>query len=63
MEQEIVKAYNNIFVVRNKNYEWVVLNINGFEIVPFGKYEWIDAFDSGLCRVRSHGHIRNTCRR
>ena len=61
MEQEIVKAYNNIFVVRNKNYEWGVLNINGFEIVPFGKYEWIDAFDSGLCRVRSHGHIRNTC--
>ena len=49
MEQEIVKAYNNIFVVRNKNYEWGVLNIDGFEIVPFGKYEWIDAFDSGLC--------------
>lgn len=29
-------------------------------IVPFGKYEWIEGFDSGLCRVRTKGKTLNT---
>lgn len=59
MEYRTIKSSNNIFVVQNQNYEWGVIDIDGAIIVPFGKYEWIDTFDSGLCRVRSHGQIRN----
>ena len=59
MEYRTTKQYNNIFVVQNQDYEWEVINIDGIVIVPFGKYGWIDTFDKGLCRVRSHGQIRN----
>ena len=59
MEYITIKQYKNIFVVQNLNYEWGVLNNDGIVIVPFGKYGWIDTFDNGLCRVRSHGQIRN----
>ena len=32
--------------------QYGVINVDGTEIVPFGKYEWIDGFDSGLARIR-----------
>lgn len=66
MEYRQIKSSHNKFndldihVVQNQDYEWGVLNNEGFVIVPFGKYGWIDTFDNGLCRVRSHGQIRNS---
>jgi hypothetical protein len=52
----IEKRYGDVIVVQHSDYEWGVIDTNGNIIVPFGKYGWIDGFDSGLARVRSHGH-------
>lgn len=47
--------YGNVIVVENRDYQWAVIDNNGNIIVPFGKYGWIDGFDSGLARVRTSG--------
>lgn len=47
--------YGNVIVIQNSKDEWGVFNINGQEIVPFGKYAWIDGFEFGLARVRTKG--------
>lgn len=57
MTQIIQKEFNNVIVMRNQNYKWGVIDKDGKEIVPFGKYGWIDDFDHGLARVRTHGEI------
>lgn len=46
--------YGNVTVVENKYYQWAVIDNQGNVVVPFGKYGWIDGFDSGLARVRTH---------
>lgn len=40
-----------LYTVQNKKYQHGVINSKGVEIVPFGKYKWIDGFDHGLSRV------------
>lgn len=47
--------YGDVKVVRSEDYTWGVLDSDGNEIVPFGKYAWIDVFDQGLARVRTQG--------
>lgn len=47
--------YGNVNVVENKKHQWAVIDNEGNVIVPFDKYGWIDGFDSGLARVRTHG--------
>lgn len=47
-----------IYTVQNNHFEYAVLNIDGTEVVPFGKYNWIDGFDNGLARVRI-GNVTN----
>ena len=56
-EQKYIKElnYGNVIVVENRDYQWAVIDNNGNIIVPFGKYGWIDGFDSGLARVRTSG--------
>lgn len=53
----------NLYTVQNNHFEYAVLNIDGTEVVPFGKYSWIDGFDNGLARVRignvTNGQIQN----
>lgn len=51
MENLHEKTFGNVVVVQNSNYKWGVLDLEGNEIVPFGKYRWIDGFDSGYARV------------
>lgn len=46
--------YGEVRVVENAAYQWAVIDNQGNFIVPFGKYGWIDGFDSGLARVRTH---------
>lgn len=46
--------YGSVSVVENNEHQWGVLDSCGNIIVPFGKYGWIDGFDSGLARVRTH---------
>lgn len=46
----------NVIVVENSNYQWGVIDFEGNVVVPFGKYGWIDRFDSGLARVRTDKH-------
>ncbi len=56
------KKYGNVTVVQRSDYSWGVVDDNGNEIVPFGKYGWIDGFEQGLARVRTKkrlGYARN----
>lgn len=46
--------YGNVTVVENKDYQWAVIDNQGNFVVPFGRYGWIDGFDSGLARVRTN---------
>lgn len=48
----------NLYTVQNNHFEYAVLNIDGTEVVPFGKYNWIDGFDNGLAMVRI-GNVTN----
>lgn len=48
-------TYGNVTVAQNVSGQWGVIDLNGNVIVPFGKYGWIDGFDHGLARVRTHG--------
>lgn len=49
--------YGNVTVVENKDYQWAVIDNQGHFVVPFGKYGWIDGFDSGLARVRTNKQL------
>ncbi len=51
-EKRSVKNYGNVNVIQRSDYKWGVLDLQGNEIVPFSKYDWIDGFDSGLARVK-----------
>lgn len=51
-----VKEYDKVSVVRNQEYQWGVVKVNGEVVVPFGKYGWIDGFEYGFARVRTQGH-------
>lgn len=53
MENHYEKRTGNIIVCENTHGEWCVKDINDNVIVPFGKYTWIDNFDSGLARVHT----------
>ena len=46
------KTYGEVKVVK-ENGKYGVEDLEGNTIVPFGKYDWIDGFDSGLARVRT----------
>jgi len=52
MENIIENTYGDIRVVERYDYKWGVIDSKGNIVVPFGKYDWIDGFDSGLCRVK-----------
>lgn len=57
MINQIEKVFGDIKVVQRSDYKWGIVDSNDIEIVPFGKYGWIDSFEKGLCRVRSHGKL------
>jgi len=46
------------FVVENFKGEWAVLNREKKEIVPYGRYDWIDGYKNGFARVKQ-GKITN----
>lgn len=48
------KNYGIVNVAKNASHQFGVIDNEGNVIVPFGKYGWIDGFDSGLARVHSH---------
>lgn len=50
----IIPAIGNkkLFTLQDKNYRYGVFTADGEEIVPLGKYHWIDGFDNGLARVK-----------
>ena len=56
MDYKSYKEYGNVIVAQRSDYLWGVLDHEGNEIVPFGKYGWIDGFDQGLARVRTPGN-------
>lgn len=49
------RDFDRVSVVESMNREFGVIDHNGNVIVPFGRYAWIDGFDSGLARVRTEG--------
>lgn len=56
----LIPAIGNkkLYTVQNKHFGYAVLNIDGTEVVPFGKYSWIDGFDNGLARAKI-GNVTN----
>lgn len=52
-----IMGKKKLFSVQRSDYKYGVLDIYGNEIVPFGKYNWIDGFDHGYARV-----IKIVCR-
>lgn len=43
---------NLLLTVQREDRKWGVIDVNGNEIVPFGKYDWLDGFDHGYARVK-----------
>lgn len=41
----------SLFTVQDEHYRYAVLDTDGNEVIPFGKYSWIDGFYHGLARV------------
>lgn len=56
----LIPAIGNkkLYTVQDKNLGYAVLNIDGTEVVPYGKYNYIDGFDKGLARVKI-GNVTN----
>ena len=52
MKEIHAQVYGNVKVIEHDDYKWGVEDLEGNIIVPFGKYDWIDGFDSGLARVK-----------
>lgn len=52
-----VNVYGEVAIVEDSHYEQGVVALDGTIIVPINKYGWIDEFDSGLARVRTHGKV------
>ena len=50
-----------LFTVQDMHYGYAVLDVDGREIVPFGKYAWIDGYDNGLARVKSNCTTNGVC--
>ena len=48
----LISQDGNFISVENMEGHYGVLNIEGNVVVPFGKYSYIDGFDSGYARVR-----------
>ena len=47
-------------MVRNTQYQYAYIDINNKQIVPFGKYSWLDpCFVCGFARVMSYDHIQD----
>ena len=49
------RDFGRVSVVQNRDRQFAVISSDGEVIVPFGKYAWIDGFDSGLARVHTAG--------
>lgn len=52
MRNIVEKNYGEVTVVERSDYKWGVMDSKGNEIVSFGKYDWIEGFEHGLCRVK-----------
>lgn len=52
MENRFERKYEVFSVIQHLDGKWGINDSDGNEIVPFGKYDWIDDFDSGLARVK-----------
>lgn len=55
--EELIPAIGNKCLFTSKKHgAYSVINIQGEEIVPNGKYQYIDGFDNGLARVNVYGN-------
>lgn len=48
----VISIDKDVITVHNREEGYAVYDRFGNEIVPFGKYSWIDGFDHGLARVK-----------
>lgn len=48
----LVSTDKEIITVHDRGKGYAVYDREGHEIVPFGRYDWIDGFDWGLARVK-----------
>lgn len=54
---DIKPAFGNkrLFTLADKSGKHAVMTVDGTEIVPYGKYDYIGGFDNGLARVKIGG--------
>ena len=52
MENIRENAYGDVRVIERSDYKWGVIDSKDNIVVPFDKYDWIEGFDSGLCKVK-----------
>ena len=52
-----IDVYGDVAIVEDSHYKQGVVSLDGTIIVPVNKYGWIDVFDSGFARVRTHGRV------
>lgn len=52
MREIRVSDDKRLLTIQNWTSRWGVITVDGEEVVPFGSYGWMDAFDHGLCRVK-----------
>lgn len=57
-EDIVMPVFSNRIVLRSYKQGYAVIDFNGNFIVPFGKYNYIDGYDTGVARVKL-GKISN----
>ena len=59
MDNRSEHIYGNLKVVQNNNYQWGVEDLDGNNIVSYGKYAWIDGYDYISNLIAKRSQIRN----
>ena len=55
---DVIDVYGKVAIVSDSHRrKQGVVSLDGTIIVPCDKYGWIDEFDSGFARVRTHGKV------
>lgn len=48
-----------LLTVQRNDRKWGVIDVKGNEVIPFGKYDWMDGFDHGFARVKLGRNQKN----
>lgn len=55
----VISKDNDVITVHDREKGYAVFDRQGNEVVPFGRYSWIDGFEHGLARVKGGNNEDN----